>query len=217
MEILYQDKNIVVCIKPVGLLSESGGMPEELSRQLGGEFFCVHRLDRAVSGIMVYARSAASAAEMSKLFQSGDVLKEYLAVAPDTLSEASGEMTDLIFHDRQKNHSYTVKRMRVGVKQARLEYEKLESADGYALVKVRLQTGRPHQIRCQFASRRMSLVGDVKYGSTVREGNIALYSHHLSFIHPYTKAELDFISFPSGKPWTAFHKADTIVRSQEFI
>ena len=213
MEILYSDNNIAVCVKPVGILSESEGMPEALSEALGGRFFCVHRLDRAVGGLMVYARNEKAAAEMSVLFQSGGVSKEYLAVVPDKLEADRGEMTDLLFHDKQKNHSYTVKRVRAGVKQARLEYERLCAADGFALVKVQLFTGRPHQIRCQFASRKMPLAGDVKYGSTLRESNIALYSYHLSFVHPYTKKKTEYYSLPTGKPWESFETGNRLTVS----
>ena len=204
MEILYRDENMAVCVKPVGMLSESGGMPEALSEQLGGEFFCVHRLDRAVGGVMVYAGNAKAAAALSGLFQNGGVTKEYLAVVPDVLEETAGEMENLLFHDREKNRSYVVKRMRAGVKKARLAYEKLCSAGGFALVRVKLFTGRPHQIRCQFASRQMPLAGDVKYGSRVREGNIALYSYHLAFPHPFSGEAMDFCSYPSGEIWENF-------------
>ncbi|MDO4982324.1 MAG: RNA pseudouridine synthase [Eubacteriales bacterium] len=207
MKIFYHDSNIVVCEKPAGMLSESGGMPEALSGQLGGEYFCVHRLDRAVGGLMVYAGNAKAAAELSKLFQSGGVTKEYLAVVPDRLEQPNGEMTDLLFHDKMKNHSYVVKRMRAGVKQSRLAYEKLCSTDGFALVRVKLFTGRPHQIRCQFASRKMPLLGDVRYGSTVKDTDIALYSYHLSFIDPYTKKKTEYFSYPTGELWKRFENA----------
>lgn len=205
MEILYKDNDLIICIKPVGVLSEEGGMPDVLRAALGGEIYCVHRLDRAVGGLMVYARNKKAASALSSLMAEGGLHKEYLAVVPDKLSEKAGILEDLLFHDRQKNRSYVVKRERAGVKKARLKYEKLESSGALALVRVELLTGRSHQIRCQFASRSMPLVGDVRYGSAVRDGDIALFSHRLAFLHPFTGNKLDFTAFPEGKIWAQFH------------
>ena len=204
MEIIFKDKDIIVCIKPVGMLSEDGGMPDKLREECGGEIYCVHRLDRAVGGLMVFARNRKAASAMSALISENGLDKEYLAVVPDKLNEDCGKFEDLLFHDRQKNRSYVVKRERGGVKKAILEYEKLGCADSLALVRVYLITGRSHQIRCQFASRSMPLVGDVKYGSGVRDCDIALFSHHLSFTHPFSGETLDFTAFPTGKIWSQF-------------
>ncbi len=204
MEILYKDNDLVVCIKPAGLLSEEGGMPDALREELGGEICCVHRLDRAVGGLMVYARNKKAAAALSAMIAGGGLDKAYLAVVPDQLSEKNGRFEDLLFHDRQKNRSYVVKRERNGVKKAVLEYEKLESIGTLALVRVHLITGRSHQIRCQFASRSMPLAGDVKYGSGIRDCDIALFSHHLSFTHPFSGEKLDFTVYPEGKIWSEF-------------
>ena len=201
MEILYKDKDLVVCVKPVGLLSEEGGMPEALQAILGGEIYCVHRLDRAVGGLMVYARNKKAASALSTLISGGGLEKEYLAVMPDKLEEEKGRWEDLLFHDRQKNRSYVVKRERAGVKKAELVYEKLCSDGTLALVRVHLLTGRSHQIRCQFASRSMPLAGDMKYGSPLRDTDIALFSHRLSFVHPFTGEKLNFTAFPEGKIW----------------
>ena len=205
MEILFTDKDIIVCIKPVGMLSEEGGMPDKLREECNGEIYCVHRLDRAVGGLMVFARNKKAASALSALISGNGLEKDYLAIVPDKLAENKGIFEDLLFHDRQKNRSYVVKRERGGVKKAILEYEKLGCADSLALVRVHLITGRSHQIRCQFASRSMPLVGDVKYGSTVRDCDIALFSHHLSFTHPFTGEKLDFTAFPVGKIWSRFH------------
>lgn len=202
MEILYKDKDLVVCVKPVGLLSEEGGMPDKLREEIGGEIYCVHRLDRAVGGLMVYARNKKAASALSALISGGRLTKEYLAVVPDKLEEENGRFEDLLFHDRQKNRSYVVKRERTGVKKAELTYEKLNRIGALALVRVHLLTGRSHQIRCQFASRSMPLAGDGRYGSTIRDTDIALFSHRLSFVHPFTGEKLDFTTYPEGKIWT---------------
>ncbi len=204
LKILYSDKDIIVCIKPCGVLSENGGMPEMLSEELGGDVFCVHRLDRAVGGLMVYARNKKAASALSALISGGALEKEYLAVVPDRFTQASGTFEDLLFHDRQKNRSFIVKRERAGVKKAVLEYEKLDVSNSLALVRVRLITGRTHQIRCQFAGRGMPLVGDVKYGSAVRNCDIALFSWRLAFIHPFTGEKLNFTESPEGKIWESF-------------
>ena len=201
MNIFYETKHLLVCEKPVGTVSEEGGMPEALREELGGEIYCVHRLDRAVGGLMVYARNKKAASALSALIAGGGLTKEYLAIVPDKLEEDNGRFEDFLFHDRQKNRSYVVKRERAGVKKAELEYEKLNRDGTLALVRVQLLTGRSHQIRCQFASRSMPLAGDVKYGSTVRDTGIALFSHRLSFIHPFTGEKLDFTAFPEGKIW----------------
>ena len=192
---------LIVCEKPVGLVSEEGGLPDRLRAELGGEIYCVHRLDKAVGGLMVYARSADAAARLSKLLTAGELTKEYLAIVPDRLEADSGEFVDLIFHDKAKNHSYVVKRMRHGVKEARLRCERLASQGGNALVRVHLLTGRSHQIRCQFASRAMPLSGDAKYGSMTRNRDIALYAYRLRFSDPFTRKAVDITSYPVGEAW----------------
>jgi len=216
VEILFQDRDLVVCVKPVGMLSEEGGMPDALREELGGEIYCVHRLDRAVGGLMVFARNRKAASALSALISGNGLDKEYLAVVPDKLREDKGVFEDLLFHDRQKNRSYVVKRERGGVKKAQLEYEKLESVNSLALVRVHLITGRSHQIRCQFASRAMPLSGDVKYGSTIRDTDISLFSHRLSFYHPFTGEKLDFTVFPEGKIWSGFN-LENLVRVQSWV
>ena len=201
-EILYKTEQLIVCVKPVGIVSEEGGLPNRLKEELGGEVCCVHRLDRSVGGLMIYARTAAAAAKISKIIAAGELTKEYLAIVPDRLEADSGVFVDLLYHDKVKNHSYVVKRTRHGVKEARLRYEKLAARNGNALVKIRLLTGRSHQIRCQFAARSMPLLGDAKYGSPTRGCNIALYAYHLRFVDPFSKEIVDITSFPVGEPWT---------------
>jgi len=162
MELLYSDKSIVVCIKPVGLDSEAE-VPAALKEQLGGEIFPIHRLDRNVGGVMVFARTKEAAAALSKAVQEGAMVKEYVAMVHGTPPE-EGDWEDLLWKDSKKNKVFVVKRMRGGVKKARLEFRRL-SAGEQSLVHVRLHTGRSHQIRVQFASRGFPLVGDHKYGS----------------------------------------------------
>ena len=191
MEILFSDKDMVVCIKPVGLDSESE-VPTELTKTLGGDIFTLHRLDKNVGGVMVYARTKAAAAALSRAIQEGLFVKEYVAMVHGTPPE-SGDWEDLLWKDSKKNKVFVVKRMRGGVKQARLEFVRLtEGAE--SLVRIRLHTGRSHQIRVQFASRGYPLVGDHKYGARDSSPAPMLFSCALSF--PYRGKTLQFEAKP---------------------
>ena len=162
MTILYADRGIVACIKPVGLDSESE-VPAALKETLGGGIFPIHRLDKNVGGVMVYARTKVAAAALSKAVQDGEMVKEYFALVHGTPPE-SGDWEDFLFKDSRKNKVFAVKKERKGVKFARLEFKRLTGGE-QSLVHIRLHTGRSHQIRVQFASRGFPLVGDHKYGS----------------------------------------------------
>ena len=209
VQILFQDESILVCLKPPGVLSETGGMPELLEAAAGGSVFCVHRLDRAVGGVMVYARTKEAAAALSAAIAAGRMEKRYLAVVCGRPAEEKARLKDLLYHDSGRNKSYVVRRMRRGVREAELEYETLGSAerDGetLSLLLVTLYTGRSHQIRVQFASRALPLVGDGRYGSPLRDCEIALWSHALTFPHPATGEKMRFSAPPPGSfPWTEF-------------
>ena len=199
MEILFYDHDLAVCVKPVGLDSEAQ-VPAELKKTLGGEIFPVHRLDRNVGGVMVYARTKQAAAALSKAVQDGAMVKEYVAMVHG-LPPESGDWEDLLWKDSRKNKVYVVKRERSGVKKARLEFTRL-SAGECSLVRIRLHTGRSHQIRVQFASRKHPLYGDGKYGSRIK-GDIALQSARLRFIHPDTGKVMDF-RLPVPGTWPAW-------------
>lgn len=188
MEILYQDKDFVVCIKPVGLDAEIQ-VPEALKNILSGEIFPIHRLDLNVGGVMVYARTKAAAAQLSRLVQEGAMVKEYVATVHGTPPE-SATWEDLLFKDSRRNKVFVVQRQRTGVKTAKLEFVRL--ADN--LVRIRLHTGRSHQIRVQFASRGFPLVGDHKYGARDDCSAPMLYSCCISF--PWKNQQMRFESFP---------------------
>ena len=190
MEILYSDRDLVVCVKPVGLDSEVE-MPAALKELLGGEVFPLHRLDKNVGGVMVYGRTKAAAATLSKAIQEGSMVKEYVAKVHGTPPE-SGILTDLLFKDSRKNKVFVVKKARAGVKEAKLQYRHL----GEGLVHVRLFTGRSHQIRVQFSSRGFPLVGDHKYGSRAEETATMLFSCRITF--PYKGKPHRYSALP---PW----------------
>ena len=178
MEILYSDRHIAVCVKPVGLDSEKD-VPQALMEALGGEVFPIHRLDQNVGGVMVYARTKFAAASLSKAVQEGTMVKEYVALVHGTPPE-SGDWEDLLFKDSSKNKVFVVKKERRGVKKARLEFTRLTSGEE-SLVRIRLHTGRSHQIRVQFSSRGFPLVGDHKYGSRDDRTAPLLFSCRITF------------------------------------
>ena len=173
MKILYSDHGIVACIKPVGLDSEAD-VPAALKEMIGGEIYPIHRLDKNVGGVMVFARTKTAAAVLSKAVQEGQVIKEYVAMVHGTPPEV-GDWEDYLFKDSRKNKVFVVKKERKGVKYARLEFQRLKSGE-QSLVHIRLHTGRSHQIRVQFSSRGFPLVGDHKYGSRDTATAPMLYS-----------------------------------------
>lgn len=191
MELLYSDKQIVVAVKPVGLDSEKE-VPAALAEQLGGEIFPIHRLDKNVGGVMVFARTKSAAAALSRAIQEGTLVKEYVALVHGTPPE-QGDWEDLLFKDSGKNKVFVVKKLRKGVKPARLEFVR-RTAGETSLVHVRLHTGRSHQIRVQFASRGFPLVGDHKYGSRDAATAPMLYSCRLTF--PYRGESRCFEKYP---------------------
>ena len=178
MDILYSDRDLAVCIKPVGLDSEAE-VPAELKKALGGEIFPIHRLDKNVGGVMVFARTKQAAAALSKAVQEGQMVKEYVAMVHGAPPE-HGDWEDFLFKDSRKNKVFAVKKERKGVKYARLEFQRL-SAGETSLVHVRLHTGRSHQIRVQFSSRGFPLVGDHKYGSRDEKLEPMLFSCRITF------------------------------------
>lgn len=191
MTILHSDSGLVACIKPVGLDSESE-LPAALKEQLGGEIFPIHRLDKNVGGVMVYARAKAAAASLSKAVQDGQMIKEYVAMVHGTPPE-KGDWEDFLFKDSRKNKVFTVKKERKGVKYARLEFDRLKAGET-SLVHVRLHTGRSHQIRVQFASRGFPLVGDHKYGARDEKTAPMLFSCRITL--PWRGEMKVFEAFP---------------------
>ena len=207
ISVLFEDAHIIVVKKPPFLVCEStakkDGLADLLEEKTGGYIGTVHRLDRGVGGVMVYAKSPAAAAKLSAAVQARELRKEYLAVVRGTPSPDCGEMRDLLFHDRRQNKTFVVERQRAGVKEALLEYDTIERittarGEECSLVHVLLHTGRTHQIRVRFASRGHSLLGDGKYGARGDNRQIALFATRLAFSHPITRKKMEF-----QLPWDA--------------
>ena len=191
MNIIYSDRELAVIIKPVGMDSEHQ-VPAAITEKLGGEIFPIHRLDLNVGGVMVFARTKQAAAQLAKLVQEGNLVKEYRALVHG-VPPASETWQDFLFKDSRKNKVFVVKKERKGVKKASLEFTRLTDADP-SLVHIRLHTGRSHQIRVQFASRGFPLVGDHKYGSRDEHKEPALFSCRITF--PWKGQERVFEAFP---------------------
>jgi 23S rRNA pseudouridine1911/1915/1917 synthase len=207
MDILYCDEDIVVCVKPPRVLStdEPGGLPELLRAELGTEDFrTVHRLDRVVSGLMVVARNAQAASDISRQIREDDFEKEYLAVIHGAPAQENGRLQDLLERDKARKMTLVAKGMAKGVQPAALCYRVLRSQNGMSRVRIQLETGRTHQIRVQFASRGMPLVGERKYAVLDDPCEIALWSYRLGFTHPATGEKMEFTKQPpQSYPWTA--------------
>ena len=207
MELIYVDDAIVVCIKPSGVVStdEPGGVPSLVRDALGdpkAQVRTVHRLDQVVSGLMVLARTEAAASELSRQIREDAFGKEYMAVVHGC-PEKSGTLRDLLYRDKARRMTLVADAPAKGVQEAVLDYRVLQSAENMSRVRIRLHTGRTHQIRVQFSSRGFPLVGERKY-SLLEDGcPIALWSCHLAFTHPVTGLPMDFEKEPPAVyPWT---------------
>ena len=209
MEVLYMDDDLLVCIKPARVLStdEPGGLPDLLRQELGdpkADVRTVHRLDRVVSGLMVLARNPQTASELSRQIREDIFQKEYLAVVHG-VPEKSGTLTDLLLRDKARKMTVVVDQPQKGAQEAILDYELLATAQGMSRVRIDLKTGRTHQIRVQFSSRGMPLVGERKYAVLEDACEIALWSHKIGFYHPKTGRWMEFSKEPPEiYPWSIF-------------
>ncbi len=208
MELIYVDSDIVVCVKPERVLStdEPGGLPELVRKALGNEqadVRTVHRLDRVVSGLMVLARNGKAASELSRQIREDAFEKEYLAVVHGHPEQEKGTFTDLLGRDKARKMTFVADAPGKGIQEAVLHYQVQSATDTLSRVRIRLVTGRTHQIRVQFASRGMPLVGERKYSERNDPCEIALWSWRLGFIHPATGEKLEFSLLPPQRyPWT---------------
>ena len=208
MELIYQDKDIIVCVKPPRVLStdEPGGVPDLVREALGdpsANVRTVHRLDRTVSGLMVLARRSKAASELSRQIREGEFEKEYMAVVHGCLPKERDELRDLLYRNKQERKTYIVSETGKDVQEAVLDYQVLSRTETMTRVRIRLHTGRTHQIRAQFSGRGYPLVGDRKYGTENSDCEIALWSYRLAFKHPYSGKPMEFIlEPPKDYPWS---------------
>lgn len=210
MDIIYYDKNILVAIKPAGVIStdEPGGMPSLLREALGepeADIRTVHRLDQVVSGLMVFALNAETASELSRQIRNNEFKKTYLAIVRGVPESKRGRMEDILLRSKEQRKTFVVNKACRGSQDAILDYRLLGTKDEMSVVEINLVTGRTHQIRAQFTHRRMPLVGDRKYGGRDDGCNIALWSHCLGFTNPATGRFMTFkVKPPKEYPWTEF-------------
>lgn len=212
--ILYEDAHLVICCKPVGYLSEDDGsekcMPHWLRqhyREAGKPDYIatVHRLDKITGGVMVFSRRKEITGKLTALVAQHQITKEYLAVLRGHPEKEEDTLKDLLFRDATHNKSFVVQRMRKGVREASLFYRTLDRTDALTLVRVQLHTGRTHQIRVQFSSRQLPLLGDIRYGSKDPDCTAALWSFRLAFTHPVTQKSVDVtLPPPAQYPWNLF-------------
>ena len=214
MKVLFEDKFIIIVEKPANVLSEPGSGGEDIvtlaSNHVCRPCYLVHRLDRNTGGAMVLSKMQKATGKLSEDIQKREFEKEYIAVIKGVPEEPEGVFEDLLFKDSQKNKTFVVKRERKGVKFASLEYKVLSTVEHpehgkVSLVLIKLHTGRTHQVRVQFASRKMPLLGDGKYGSRDNHCETALWSHRLAFKHPITGEAVEAVSMPPEEyPWNLF-------------
>ena len=212
--IVYEDRSLLLCVKPVGVLSEDSENGASMPRLLRQHYAArhqpdyiatVHRLDKITGGLMLFSRQKAATGKLIAAVAEHRVEKEYLAVLRGHPAEKEAELTDLLFRDAAKNKSYVVKRMRKGVREAKLSYRVLGETNELTLVRVRLYTGRTHQIRVQFSARGLPLLGDIRYGSKDANCSAALWSYRLALTHPVTGERIDVIQPPPKQyPWDLF-------------
>ena len=212
MDIIYYDDNIIVAIKPAGVIStdEPGGMPSLLRQALGNEnadIRTVHRLDQVVSGLMVFAQNPETASELSRQIRAGEFKKTYLAVVRGVPQERKGRMEDIL-RSKEQRKTFVVNKPCRGSQEAVLDYRLLGSNGELSMVEINLITGRTHQIRAQFTHRRLPLVGDRKYGGRDDGCDIALWSYSIGFTNPATGRFMTFkVKPPRAFPWTEFDTA----------
>ena len=208
MELIYVDEDILVCLKPARVLStdEPGGVPDLARQALGNpnaDVRTVHRLDRVVAGLMVLARNAKAASELSRQIRDNEFQKEYLAVVHGNPEQEAGTLRDLLGRDKARKMTFVALEPAKGVQEAVLDYQVLGNKEDMSRVRIQLHTGRTHQIRVQFASRNMPLVGERKYSELDDPCEIALWSYRIGLTHPKTGKKMEFSHLPPEiYPWT---------------
>ncbi len=222
MRVVYEDNHIIVVYKESGEIvqgDKTGDTPlsdivkdyiKEKYQKPGNVFLgVVHRLDRPVSGLVVFARTSKALSRLNEMFRTGDVHKTYWAITKEQPAELEGRLEHWLVRNEKQNKSYAYTREKPGAKKAILEYKVIGRTDNYNLLEVRLLTGRHHQIRCQLAAMGCPIKGDLKYGArrSNPDGSISLLSRRVQFVHPVSKQLIDIVSpVPGDNLWQDISK-----------
>lgn len=222
MRVVYEDNHIIVVYKESGEIvqgDKTGDTPlsdivkdyiKEKYQKPGNVFLgVVHRLDRPVSGLVVFARTSKALSRLNEMFRTGDVHKTYWAITKEQPAELEGRLEHWLVRNEKQNKSYAYTREKPGAKKAILEYKVVGRTDNYNLLEVHLLTGRHHQIRCQLAAMGCPIKGDLKYGArrSNPDGSISLLSRRVQFVHPVSKQLIDIVSpVPDDNLWQDISK-----------
>ncbi len=210
--IQYEDDDIIICWKEAGVAVQTKRLGEPDMESLLRNYLAssgktpgvtptlfigvIHRLDQPVEGILVFAKNQKAAANLNKQMQGQEFEKYYLAVLQNRPTQKQAQLTDYLHKDGRSNTSAVVSKDTIGAKKSVLSYEVLTETEVGSLVRIKLQTGRHHQIRVQMAHLGCPLVGDSKYGN--QSGPVALCAYHISFLHPATGKRVSFERLPQG-------------------
>lgn len=217
MQPLYEDNHVIVVYKEVGEIvqgDKTGDLPlsytvkewlKEKYQKPGNVFLgVVHRLDRPVAGLVVFAKTSKALSRLNDLFRKGEVHKTYWAIVQHEPAEAEGPLTNWLVRNERQNKTYAYDHEVAGSKKAMLRYKVIGRSDRYVLLEIHLLTGRHHQIRTQLAHIGCPIKGDLKYGAprSNPDGGISLLSHRVTFVHPVSKQPIDVVSpLPDEKLW----------------
>ena len=220
MEVIYEDNHIIIVNKQSGEIvqgDKTGDRPlsdivkdyiKEKYQKPGAVFLgVVHRLDRPVSGLVVFARTSKALTRLNKMFAEGEVHKTYWALVKNAPQETEATLTHWLVRNEKQNKSYAYATEKPNAKKAILKYRLIGKSDNYSLLEVQLMTGRHHQIRCQLAAMGCPIKGDLKYGAprSNPDGSISLQSHRVEFIHPVSKERITVEApLPDDPLWQAF-------------
>ena len=222
MTVVYEDNHIIVVNKTASEIvqgDKTGDTPlsetvksyiKEKYSKPGNVFLgVVHRLDRPVSGLVVFAKTSKALARLNEMFRNGEVKKTYWAIVKNRPKEIEADLEHFLLRNESQNKSYAYDKEIKGSKRAKLHYRLINSSDNYYLLEVELKTGRHHQIRCQLAKIGCPIRGDLKYGfpRSNPDGSISLHARNISFIHPVSKELIDVTApVPQDNLWQAFDK-----------
>ncbi|MBO4800349.1 MAG: RluA family pseudouridine synthase [Bacteroidaceae bacterium] len=220
MQVLYEDNHVIIVSKSAGEIvqgDKTGDTPlsetvkayiKEKYQKPGAVFLgVVHRLDRPVSGVVLFARTSKALTRLNELFRTGDVKKTYWALVQNLPPNPEGTLTHYLVRNEQKNKSFAYATERPGAKKAVLDYRVIGHTDRFHLIEVHLHTGRHHQIRCQLAAIGCPIRGDLKYGAprSNPDGSISLHARSIAFVHPVSHQDINIVApLPTEGPWLAF-------------